>query len=625
MASGSWTFGTSNQYIQGMVQWSSTSNGSAANTSTVSVSVYFRRTNTGYHSWGHINTGVQCDGGVYWENNYYVDIYNDWVLTNARSYTVSHGSDGKKSCYIRAVGNADFGLSFDTSTYVNLDTIPRYTTINKFDITDITQTSIKVSIGATDAIDFLQYRINGGSWQNGMDNFTISDLSPNTSYTLQVTVRRQDSQLWTNSDTKSFTTSPVVSITNSSVDFNIGSDIDLTFKDYDLSKFFVKFYVQNLQSTWEEVVSVDEALTSDSYTLNLSSYTSTLYSKVSTRNNAKILIECGSTLNGTIYKNSIEGTMYVVNSNPSFSDYTYGDADNTTQSVLGNSAYMIQGYGDMQAHISTDNKAVAKNGASILSYIANIYNSNDQVVATQTKSYSESQVDFSFGNINVIGTYYLKIYAIDSRSNSTSTISKTFYVLPYHAPMDSIDLHRMNKYEKEMSISLSIIYSKLIIGSTNKNASISVSYKYKESSSTSWSSAYPISVSSSNYSTTDMNATYANSNFAIGDITTLDVNKTYDFIFYISDKLQTKQVAITVSQGTPIMFIGDEGHVTVGRLPDLSNSDLLQVNSDITCKDTDNQDAHVMLEIRRNFQCSTTVPDNQKLGGLFFYEHEYKD
>ena len=84
MASGSWTFGTSNQYIQGLVQWSSSSNGSSANSSTVSVCVYFRRTNTGYTSYGTINTGVQCDSNVYWENGLNVTIQNSWVLTNAR-------------------------------------------------------------------------------------------------------------------------------------------------------------------------------------------------------------------------------------------------------------------------------------------------------------------------------------------------------------------------------------------------------------------------------------------------------------------------------------------------------------------------------------------------------------
>ena len=49
MASGSWTFGTGNSYIQGWVNWSSSSNGSSANSSNISVAVYFRRTNYGYY------------------------------------------------------------------------------------------------------------------------------------------------------------------------------------------------------------------------------------------------------------------------------------------------------------------------------------------------------------------------------------------------------------------------------------------------------------------------------------------------------------------------------------------------------------------------------------------------
>lgn len=48
MASGSWTFGTRNSLIQGLVNWFSSSNGSSANSSNISVAVYFRRTNSGY-------------------------------------------------------------------------------------------------------------------------------------------------------------------------------------------------------------------------------------------------------------------------------------------------------------------------------------------------------------------------------------------------------------------------------------------------------------------------------------------------------------------------------------------------------------------------------------------------
>ena len=634
MASGSWQFGTSNGNIQGEVRWQSISNGSVANSSNVTVSVYFRRTNYGYHSYGIINTGVQCDDKTYWENNFHVDIYNDWVLVNARTYSVQHGSDGTKKCYIRAVGSADFGLSFDTSTYVNLDTIPRYTSISSFNNILVTQTSATFSWNTSDDIDYIKISLNDGDFvdapnQNGeakTGTFRCEGLEPNKTYNIRIQVRRLDSQLWTTSNNIQFTTSPIATINNSSIDFNIGSNITINFVDYTNNKSYLKLDVMKVDGEWErDIVSVDETLQVESYTWNLSNYASMLYSKVSTRNSAKVRIRCGTTINGKVYENApVQGVMTVINSNPSFSNYTYGDADSSIQSVIGNSSYMLQGYGDMQAHISTANKAVAKNSAIISYYVGEIYNSLNQVVAKIQKNYSaSSQVDFSFGNINSNGTYTLKIYAIDSRNNKSPVVSKTIYVLPYHLPLESIKFHRLNDYEQNMQIDLSVLYSKVTVDTVNKN-SLTVTYRYKLSTSNSWSSIYSIPVSSSSYNNTDFKATYVNNNFEIGGIINLDINSTYDFIFYITDKFKTKQISIIISQGIPLMFIGDDGHITIGKLPTVSNKNKLQVASDIMCKDTDNQYVNVMEEMRKIFVIGNTEPSNQKIGGLWFHEHDSK-
>ena len=133
MASGSWTFGTGNSYIHGLVNWSSSSNGSSANSSNISVAVYFRRTNYGYTSYGKVNTYVDLVGwGQKSELNYSVSMSNPntWTLVFAKNWTVSHASDGKRTIRIHVAGNGNFSIgSFDTYKDVNLDTIPRYTSI----------------------------------------------------------------------------------------------------------------------------------------------------------------------------------------------------------------------------------------------------------------------------------------------------------------------------------------------------------------------------------------------------------------------------------------------------------------------------------------------------------------
>lgn len=613
MASGSWTFGTSNQYIQGGVWWYSSSNGSSANSSTVRVEVWFRRTNTGYTSYGTINTGVQCDSGVYWENGLSVSIQNNWVLTNSHTYTVPHNNDGSKSCYIRATGNANFSLgSFDTSTTVTLDKIPRYATIKTFNVldSDITQTSALFSWSTDVNVDEAQYSLNGGSWtrfaqpESTSGSLSLSDLKPGTTYSIKIRVKRTDSQLWTESNTKSFTTIPIASISNDSIDFNIGSNLVINFTNSDKNKSFLALQIEKTNGTWEEVIRTDEVLplnNETSYTWALSSNATLLYSKVPTRNKANIRIICGTTINSTVYDNSESpktGIMSVIDSNPTFSTYSYGDANTTTQSVLGNTSYMPEKYGDMQAHISTSNKATAKNQATITKYVAVVKNSDGKDVVSKEAIYSStSQVDFAFGSIATSGTYTINIYAVDSRGNTSSTIQKTFYVLPYHQPTATIELSRLNDYEQETVIKITAYYSKLKVGSTNKNTTFNVKYRYAEVGTTLSGNYTAITGwSSSDYGDSDIKATMSQNPFVnLND----NSNNSYIFEFQITDKLSTIVDTKPIEQGIPLTFQGTNGQMSIGMLPDIDSPAKFQVASDIMATDTDGTRKLILDEINK--------------------------
>ena len=613
MASGYWYFNTSNQYIQGGVWWYSSSNGASANSSTVRVEVWFRRTNTGYSSYGTINTGVQCDSGVYWENGLSVTIQNNWVLTNSHTYTVPHNSDGSKNCYIRATGNANFSLgSFDTSATVTLDKIPIYATIKTFNVSDsdITQTSALFSWSTDVNVDEAQYSLNGGSWirfaqpKSTSGSLSLSDLKPGTTYSIKIRVKRTDSQLWTESSTKSFTTIPIASISNDSIDFNIGDDLVINFTNSDKNKSFLALQIEKTDGTWEEVIRTDEVLplnNETSYTWSLSSNATLLYSKVLTRNKANIRIICGTTINSTVYDNSESpktGVMSVVNSNPTFSTYSYGDANTTTQSVLGNTSYMPEKYGDMQAHISTSNKATAKNQATITKYVAVVKNSDGKAVISKEATYSSTaQVDFKFGAITTSGTYTINIYAVDSRGNTSSTIQKTFYVLPYHQPTATIELSRLNDYEQETVIKITAYYSKLKVGSTNKNTTFNVKYRYAESGTTLSGNYTTITGwSSSDYGGSDIKATMSQNPFVnLND----NSNNSYTFEFQITDKLSTVIDTKPIEQGIPLTFQGVNGQMSIGMLPDIDSHAKFQVASDIMATDTDGTRKLILDEISK--------------------------
>lgn len=443
-----------------------------------------------------------------------------------------------------------------------------------------------------------------------------SSLSPGTTYNLKIEVRRADSNLWTMSNNVSFTTTPIATISNTSIDFNIGSNLVLNFNNYQNNKSFLKLYVQKTDGEYEEVISVDETLQVESYTWNLSAQSSVLYSKVTTRNSANIRIECGTTINGVKYSNTLDGVMKVVDSNPTFPGYDYGNTVTSISNVLGSTAYMPTNYGSMQARISTANKAVAKNQATIVRYVATITNAQNTIVVTGNANYSSTaQVNLTFGSFNAAGTYKINIYAEDSRGNVSPTISKTFYILPYDLPRVTLNLSRLNDYEEETVLSFSAVYSKLTVGTSIKNNSFTVKYRYAEAGSP-YGSEYttlPVGLGSS-ADTNNMKTSYnANPFIDLNDTS----NKQWNFEFVISDKIGSVTIAQTINQGIPIMFIGDNEQISIGRLPDISKTELLQVASDILVRYGSGTDVGILDRVDRKIIISEEEPTNQFEGDVW--------
>lgn len=304
-----------------------------------------------------------------------------------------------------------------------------------------------------------------------------------------------------------------------------------------------------------------------------------------TRNSANIRIRCGTTIDGTVYSNTILGEMKVdvLTSKPIFSDYTYGNTIVEINNVLGSVIHMPENYGNMQAQISVANKAIPKNQATILKYIATITNSDDNVILTKEAIYSEeSQININFGSIPMVDLYKINIYAVDSRGNKSSTISKPFTIIPYHIPYITIDLKRENNYEENTFINLKVVYSKMIVNGAIKNLIKSIKYRYAESGSV-YGDTYA-SIPIPDYisqNTNDSLITYSNNTFVnLND----ESKKTFNFEFIITDVIGTYTVTIPVDQGIPLMFIGDTGYVSVGKLPDWKNNSKFQVATDISAE-----------------------------------------
>ena len=192
MASGTITFGANN-YLQGKIEWSSSSNGSSANTSTVTTTLYARRTNS-YTTKGKSWTGNVTVNGVSHSFGGFsssVSITNSWVRFSSYSDVVAHNSDGTKSITISGWVKGPSGTALANTTSsgsqtVTLDTIPRYATITSAtNFTDIQNPVIMYSNPAGTSVTSLQACI---SLTGSNDDVSYRDISKTgTRYTFELT------------------------------------------------------------------------------------------------------------------------------------------------------------------------------------------------------------------------------------------------------------------------------------------------------------------------------------------------------------------------------------------------------------------------------------------------------
>lgn len=293
---------------------SHTSNGSVANSSNVTVTFQIRRTDyamIGYNYEGNAYWRISCDGqstgNKYFTFDWNYHPQNQWWTVGSHTFTVAHNGDGSKHIgfdgyYYTGISPSDLGASGSAT----LTKIPRYANITSFKNTETTVNSATFYWTADSNCDVLQYSLNNGStWSNASGStFSISGLSPGTNYNIKIKVRRTDSGLYTTSNNISFTTKSIARISNSSLSMNIGDSLSLSFSNYGNNKSFLRFYAQKTDGNWQQIATVSN-IQAASYSWNLSSYSSTLYSLCPNSNSLKIKVICGVSLNGREYTNRI--------------------------------------------------------------------------------------------------------------------------------------------------------------------------------------------------------------------------------------------------------------------------------------------------------------------------------
>jgi hypothetical protein len=157
--SGSFTGTTNNQYIQSKITWSATQD-IAGNFSTVTATLTYSRTNSGYTTEGKWSGSITINGTTtnYSTSNTIVITQNSNTVAMTAKVKVPHDNDGKKSVYISCTGGMTASsISLKTTSCastITLDTIPRQATITSApDFTDSDNPTIYFSNPANCPMD----------------------------------------------------------------------------------------------------------------------------------------------------------------------------------------------------------------------------------------------------------------------------------------------------------------------------------------------------------------------------------------------------------------------------------------------------------------------------------------
>lgn len=571
--------------------------GGQENYSNVTITMQIRRTD--YAMIGHSSSAywyINCNGTASGNHSLTFNWNNTpagtWWTVGSYSFKIPHNSDGSKT--ISCTGGFYTNISpasFSASGSFTLTKIGRYANITAYTLSDITQTSVRITWNADAACDSVAYMIEGKQWVylSGL-SFDVSGLDPGKNYKIKISVKRKDSQLWKDSVYKSFTTKPITSISNSSISCNIGEKLSLSFADYAYNKSFLRLYQKNPTDEWT-LIDEREDIQQETYEWDLTNFKTTMFDNTPNSNESQIKIICGTTINSKEYTNEYLGKAFVTNSNPVLSTFTFANTDSKSVSMLGNTTTMITYYGNLRVSLTQEQKATPKNSSTISYYNVSVTDPDKTTILKKIEE-SSSTLFLDFGAFSQSGTVKINIEAVDSRGNISNLISKSFQVYLYHNPSIDLNLSRVNNFEKETSLVINGYISR-VYASSNRNSLQSLKYRYRIQNG-SWTSYATISPSSS-VSGNDFKILYSNALFI-----TLDNQKSYDFEFVITDKMQSITYVTSVGQGSPLMTVSDNGTVLIGEIPNqdnLSSNCKLIVASDVIVTDSESNQRKVLETI----------------------------
>lgn len=177
---------TSNQYVKYKITVTQNSQNVTANTSNVTVSVRFYRTNTGYTTYGSGTVFLKINGTTYTESvTASQKITSSGIVLISKTLNISHSADGSKTLNTSAWISLDTPLSSNEQSYNQaLTTIPRATapTVNVSSANMGTSIAISMNRASSKFMHTLRYTFGAQTGTIG------SGLGASTSWTIPLTL-----------------------------------------------------------------------------------------------------------------------------------------------------------------------------------------------------------------------------------------------------------------------------------------------------------------------------------------------------------------------------------------------------------------------------------------------------
>ena len=363
-------------------------------------------------------------------------------------------------------------------------------------------------------------------------------------------------------------------------------------------------------TAWLELVPSLQHYATRNLTITSGTYTWELTEEERNQIRSQMPISNNSTIRIVLYsKQGTEGytsfkdiPFSIINANPEFDNFDFEDTNTTTVALTGstkNNVINVNGYSNIQATITTNDKAQAIKEASMVKYRFSINNSSTDIIYSD-----ENDVSGTINN-SIDGIYNL--YAIDSRNNSTLVTKQATNIINY----ENITLDKQNcSFVRDNNqVGQNAI---LTINGTFWNDNFgqvinsikSVSYKFKKSDSSTWingTTTITPTISGNTFTFTGM---IASDNLD----TTWDLDSSYNLEVIISDELSSATInTLILNSAVPTMSL-DKNGVGIMCAYDSSLGGKLQVDGKII-----DEDIYSTNEIKTNKIWTDNKPIYRKI------------